>query len=87
VRAAFTRTFLPASTPISSTQYHDAVVKAVEAAGKGARAGVAIANCMQKILEGAGIRTVADAEAIKRDPTGNKQVANGALQCLASAAP
>ena len=85
--AAFTRTVLPDSTPIGSAQYHDAVVDAVEKAGKAPKTAQAIANCIQQVLHNAGIATVGDADAVKRNPTGNKQVANGALQCLASAAP
>lgn len=85
--AAFTQTVLPASTPIDSALYHDALVKAVEKAGKKAVAGQAIADCMQQILQRAGIQTVGEARRIKQDPTGDEQVAKGALQCLASAAP
>ena len=85
--AAFTRTVLPDSTPIGSAQYHDAVVEAVEKAGKAPKTAQAIANCVQQILHNAGIATVGEADVLKRNPTGNKQVANGALQCLVSAAP
>ena len=85
--AAFTRTVLPASTPISSPAYHDAVVKAVVRAGRNAKTGEAIANCIQQILRNAGIETVGEADKLKQDPTGNRQVASGALQCLGSATP
>jgi non-canonical (house-cleaning) NTP pyrophosphatase len=63
------------------------VVEAVEKAGKAPKTAEAIANCIQQILHNAGIATVGEADAVKRHPTGNKQVANGALQCLVSAAP
>ena len=85
--AAFTRTVLPASTPVSSAEYHDALVKAVETAGKTPKTGEAIASCLQQILQHAGIETVGEADKLKRNPTSNKQVADGAVQCLASAAP
>jgi hypothetical protein len=85
--AAFTQTVLPASTPISSTRYHDALVRAVEKAGRKAKVGEVVANCMQQILQHAGIETVGEASKIKQDPTSDKQVANGAVQCLVSAAP
>jgi hypothetical protein len=78
---------LPASTPINSTQYHDALVRAVEKAGKKAKVGEVVANCMQQILQHAGIETVGEASKIKQDPASDKQVANGAVQCLVSAAP
>ena len=85
--AAFTQTVLPLSTPIRSTEYHYSIVKAVVAAGKGPRAAEVIAGCMQKVLEEAHIETVGAADKLKRDPTGDKQVGDGALQCLGSAAP
>jgi hypothetical protein len=85
--AAFTQTVLPASTPISSAQYHDAVVKAVQSAGKSPKTGEVIASCVQKILADAGITTVGQAAKLKQHPTANKRVADGALQCLGSAAP
>jgi hypothetical protein len=87
VVAAFTKTLLPVSTPISSSQYHTAVVNAANVGGKRPRVAEAFASCIQKILEDAGFQTVGDAEKIKQNPSSNKRVADGALQCLASANP
>jgi hypothetical protein len=85
--AAFTQTVLPASTPISSARYHQAIVSAVQKGGKTAQIAEVFAGCIQKILENAGIQTVAEAERIKQNPSSDKPVARYALQCLAASAP
>jgi hypothetical protein len=87
VAAAFTQAVLPASTPISSPQYHQAVVDAVEKGGRQPKLAEAFAGCIQQILKNAGIRTVGAAERIRQNPSGDKRVADGALQCAAAAAP
>jgi hypothetical protein len=87
VTAAFTQTVLPASTPISSAQYHQAVLAAVDRGGKRPKIAEAFAGCIQRVLESAGIQTVGEAEKIRQNPGANKRVADGALQCLGSAKP
>src|SRR5581483_547100 len=86
--AAFTKTVLPGSTSIGSDQYHRAIVSAVETGRKRKpQVAEAFAGCIQQILENAGIHTVGEAEKIKRNPSGDKPVADGAMQCLAAASP
>lgn len=85
--AAFTQSVLPMSTPISSPQYHDAVVSVFVKARRSPKIADVFATCLQTILEQAGINTVGQAQPIKQNPSGNKRVADGALQCLGSAAP
>ena len=87
VTAAFTQTVLPESLPIGSTQYHDAVVNAVEKGKRSPQIAEAFAGCVQKVLEDAGIETVGQAETITRNPSGDRRVADGSLQCLGSAGP
>jgi hypothetical protein len=86
--AAFTRTVLPASTAISSDQYHQAIVAAVDRGRKTTpKIAEAFAGCIQRILQNADIRTVGEAARIKRNPTGDKRLAGFVLQCLAAAGP
>ena len=74
---------LPSSTPISSTRYHDAVVKSLESnANSPAKANV-IANCLQKVLEDAGLNTIADVAKV-HDPVKSNQIVSASTKCISS---
>ena len=74
---------LPSSTPISSAQYHNAVVKSLESDGQSSAKANIKANCLQKVLEDAGLNTIADVQKL-HDPVKAKQIVDASTKCVSS---